>query len=259
MKCLFLLSIILPVSVSCQSDKSGSAPTETLSNRNSALNPYPKIGSIPPPAGYERFAVQPNSFADYLRKLPLKKDRTVHLYDGEKKSYQGAQFAVVDLPIGDKDLQQCADVIMRLRAEYFFQKKQFDSIRFTDNANNVYTYSIDGNERSFEKYLEKVFSRCGTLSLQKELVKRSANAVASIGDVLIEGGSPGHAMLIVDMAVNRDGEKRYLLLQGFMPAQEMHVVKNVADGEAGPWYIIDNQLSTVTPGWIFPPHSLRNW
>jgi hypothetical protein len=122
-----------------------------------------------------------------------------------------------------------ADVIMRLRAEYFFGKKQFDSIRFTNNANTAYLYSRDGSEKSFNRYLEKVFSSCGTLSLQEQLFKKSSTGMATIGDVLIQGGAPGHTMLIVDMAVNSVGQKLYLLVQGFMPVQDIHVVVNVSD------------------------------
>jgi len=33
----------------------------------------------------------------------------------------------------------------------------------------------------------------------------------NIGDVFIVGGSPGHAVIVVDMAVNSDGEKIFLL------------------------------------------------
>ena len=43
-----------------------------------------------------------------------------------------------------------------------------------------------------------------------------------IGDVLIQGGSPGHAVIVVDMAENpATGEKLYLLAQSYMPAQDI--------------------------------------
>ena len=82
---------------------------------------------------------------------------------------------------------------------------------------------------------------------------------ASIGDVFIKGGSPGHAMMIVDMAINSKGQKIYLLLQGFMPAQSIHVVKNLEDTHLSPWFLFENQSSINTPDWTFQPSELRHW
>jgi len=71
--------------------------------------------SIPTPAGYTR--VQTDGFGSYLRNIALKQDNTVYLYNGEKKANQSAQYAVMDVSVGGQDLQQCADAVMRLRAE----------------------------------------------------------------------------------------------------------------------------------------------
>src|SRR5215216_2798811 len=92
-------------------------------NPSMPVQPYDSIIAISLPVGYERIKVQPGSFGEWLRKTPLKKDKSVHLYNGQLKRNQSAQFAVVDIPVGDKDLQQCADAVMRLRAEYLFSQK----------------------------------------------------------------------------------------------------------------------------------------
>ena len=47
-----------------------------------------------------------------------------------------------------------------------------------------------------------------------------------IGDVFIQGGFPGHAIIVVDLAENEVGEKCFLVAQSYMPAQEIHVLKN---------------------------------
>ena len=75
--------------------------------------------TILPPTGYTREVCDEHSFAAYLRQLPLlPKGSKVLLYNGQEKRNQAAAFAVVDMEIGNRDLQQCADAVMRLRAEY---------------------------------------------------------------------------------------------------------------------------------------------
>jgi hypothetical protein len=73
------------------------------------------IVNIPVPEGFKRIAT--DGFGQYLREIRLKKDNTVYLYNGSPKRNQTAQYAVIDISVGAKDLQQCADAAMRLRAE----------------------------------------------------------------------------------------------------------------------------------------------
>ena len=45
-----------------------------------------------------------------------------------------------------------------------------------------------------------------------------------IGDVFIQGGSPGHAVIIVDTAVNKKtGERIMMLVQSYMPVSYTHL------------------------------------
>ena len=76
---------------------------------------------ISPPPGYESLSTRPGSFEEWLTQLPLKPGRPpVLLYDGKEKRDQDAHHAIIDLDVGDRDLQQCADAIIRLRAEYLW-------------------------------------------------------------------------------------------------------------------------------------------
>ena len=66
-------------------------------------------------------------------------------------------------------------------------------------------------------------------------------------------------MIVVDVAVNSKGEKIFMLAQGFMPAQSIHIVKNPLDEAMSPWYRLTQDLKIVTPGWIFYRDQLKSW
>jgi Domain of unknown function (4846) len=224
-----------------------------------ADNPYKTIGEIPPPAGFSRIRPEKNSFAEWLGNIGLKKNKTVFLFDGRPKTNQSAQFAVLDISVGKKDLQQCADAIMRLKAEYLYSVKRFDEIGFVDNNQKRYILGPEKDRPHFDAYLEKVFLHCGTLSLEKQLKPLRALSDLQTGDVLIQGGSPGHAMLIVNMAIQaKTGEKIYLLAQGYMPAQDIHVVVNPGQGTNNPWYAL-RPGPVDTPEWDFPKGHFKTW
>ncbi len=221
-------------------------------------NPYATIADIPLPPGFTRVNAGANSFAAWLRKLPLKKNKTVYLYNGQPKANQRAQFAVIDISTGNKDLQQCADAIIRLRAEYLYARKEFAAIDFADNNHQHYRLPANANRIAFDQYLEKVFSYCGTASLEKQLLPVNDFKKITPGDVLIKGGSPGHAMLVTDVAENKDGRKIYLLAQSYMPAQDIHVVVNPSN-KISPWYEVNDDPIIETPEWIFSHGQLKQW
>jgi len=104
-----------------------------------------------------------------------------------------------------------------------------------------------------------ICSYAGTLSLAKELKPVSIKNI-QIGDVFIQGGSPGHAVLVVDMVENKEtGERRFLLAQSYMPAQEIHVLKNMANADESPWYSNLSEGSVGTPEWGFGVEDLKRF
>ncbi len=233
------------------------------------------------PENYKRTPLDAQSFGEYLRKTPLKPHGTkVKYYNGKIKEPNGIYIAVLDIDVGTKDLQQCADAIMRLRAEYFYAKKQFDKIHFnlTNGFNAKYSEWKNGNRvvfqggktvwkkteqpstsyPSFRKYLELVFSYAGTLSLAKELKKREIRDL-TVGDIFIRGGSPGHAVLVVDVAVNDKGEKIFLLAQSYMPAQDIQILENPNDSQLSPWYSVNFDNVLETPQWTFSKDELKRF
>lgn len=200
-----------------------------------------------PPKGYKRINLDKTSFGNWLRHLPLDSDNNVYLHNGEKKYNQAAQFRVLNIDIGSKDLQQCADAVMRLRAEYLYTSKQYDKIHFnyTNGINISFLKWSDGfypslkknkvvwvsssnnkSYKSFKKYLTNIFMYAGTASLEKEM-KTIPLLEMMPGDVLIKGGFPGHAVTILDVAINEEtSDKVFMIAQSYMPAQSLHVLKN---------------------------------
>ena len=79
-----------------------------------------------------------------------------------------------------------------------------------------------------------------------------------IGDVFIEPGFPGHAVIVVDMVEHeKNGKKAFLLAQSFMPAQDIHVLKNPHNAGLSPWYALDCGSTLRTPEWRFKDTNLR--
>jgi Domain of unknown function (4846) len=217
---------------------------------------------IAPPPGFKRIPVAPESWAAWLRGLPLKPaGAPVLLYNGARKWRQDVHAAVVDIDVGTRDLQQCADAIMRLRGEWLFAAGRMRDIGFnyTDGKRHDFASRGKSDYASFRKYMNLVFAYAGTYSLEHEL-KPVPLGDLQIGDVFVKGGFPGHAVLVADMAENSEtGEKRFLLIQSYMPAQEMHVLKNPAAPGGTPWYPAAFDGPLVTPEWTFPEGAVHRW
>jgi hypothetical protein len=222
---------------------------------------------VPPPKGFAR--VRADGFAAWLRALPLKPGRPdVLLHDGTRKRNQRAHFAVVDLDTGKGDLQQCADCVIRLRAEYLWEKREPIAFRFTSGdlcewarwaegwrpvvSGSRVTWKKGGRGGSdyaeFRRYLRTVFTYAGTLSLERDT--EGASGAVEAGDMFLRGGSPGHVVLVLDVA-EKDGRRVFLLGQGYMPAQDFHVLVNPSDQRLSPWYDADFGEELETPEWTF--------
>jgi hypothetical protein len=246
-------------------------PAETLEAR------------IPAPSGYRRRAVPPGSFGAWLRGLPLKPGRpAVLLHDGRRKGNQEAHHAVVDIDTGPRDLQQCADAVMRLRAEYLLSRGDPAAVHFRFTSGHEASLvrwfegqrprvvgsrvdwapraAADTSYASFRRYLDVVFTYAGSASLVKELRPVPSPAELQPGDVFIQGGFPGHAVLVLDAADEPAGGRTvFLLAQSYMPAQDVHVLRNPQAADGGPWY--DTSFGDVlqTPEWTFRPDGLKRF
>ena len=240
--------------------------------------------TVAPPVGFVRMPLAKGSFEEWLRYLPLASEGTpVRYYNGAVKPDQGGAYRVLDIDVGKRDLQQCADAVMRLRAEYLYSKSRYADVHFNHTSGHTVGFedwsfgrkpSVSGNSvtisprntsepdtsyRNFRAYLTQIFNYAGTASLTKELMAADISN-AQAGDVFIQGGFPGHAVIVVDVAKSTDGRQAILLAQSYMPAQSIHILTNPTDPDSSPWYIVDETLETLyTPDWTFRVEDLRRF
>lgn len=233
------------------------------------------------PKGYSRVEASEDSFGEFLRNSKLKPyGEKVLYYDGREKNKNNVYDSVFDVNIGDRDLHQCADAIMLLRAEYLYSQELYDEIHFNFVSGFKAEYKkwmegfrikVDGNKVSlykateplntyetFRRFMDIVFAYSGTLSLNKELESVEADDM-EIGDMFIVGGSPGHAVIIVDMAENEMGDKIFMLAQSYMPAQETQILINPTNKDISPWYRLDSGEQLITPEWTFDWDDLKGF
>lgn len=273
----FLSTCILFIYVLCNQNYYFTSSDINLSIvHQDLINPSGKtiLERIKVPEGFERIPLDENSFGSYLRTLPLKPHGTdVHLYNGQIKEKK-VHAAVIDMDVGFQDLQQCADAIIRLRSEYLYGRKLYGLIHFNftsgfraDYAKWALGYRINvkGNDVKwvhtdnlsyeysvFRLFLNVVFTYAGTYSLSQEMVSIRYQDIQP-GDVFIRGGSPGHAVIIMDVAMNKsNGRKIYLIAQSYMPAQDIHVLINPSDPDLSPWFELNPDDEIIrTPEWEF--------
>lgn len=232
---------------------------------------------FPTEPGFTRVRVEDGSFPAFLRTLPLAEP------GASVVSFRGATIlapddprlaAVVAIDVGDKDLQQCADSVIRMHAEWRRAVGRGD-VSYKSLSGFPMPYDRyrrgerfvlagkdlawtgggrpDDSRATFRGYLDNVFMWANTVGLARDAA-RVPRADVRAGDFFVLGGAPGHAVMILDVAVAEGGKKRALIGQGYMPAQSFHVIR-AADGS--PWFSLDGD-EVKTPFWApFPWDSLR--
>jgi hypothetical protein len=236
------------------------------------------------PAGFTRVPVAAGSFGEFLRTLPLQPEGApVVDYRGNRLHADGRHpniVAVADLDIGAKDLQHCADAIIRLNAEWRYGRGQRD-ITYRAVSGQTLSYRgwvagdrsrVVGKNLVFERaaapqrddhalfrgWLDDVFSWAGTASLERDGSKVHAAAEMLPGDFFVMSGSPfGHAVLVLDVARDEHGRAAVLLGQSYMPAQSFQVLAR----DESAWFTIEpGDAFVTTPFWRpFPMTALRRF
>lgn len=262
----FYLYIILIGLVSCNSvNQEGLLYSGTLSFSESTpmVNDYGKtiLERFDVPLNYNRISTPPNTFADYLRTLSLKPEDAVTYNEGKVKPQEDVYVSIVDLPNPPKNLQTSTDAVIRLMSEYYYKSQAYDHIVFHDNKEKYnYVEYVSGNysRSKFDEYLDFVMEKVSTPSFCADLKPIKLNDI-KIGDIFVQNTQPtGHVVIVVDLAVNSDGEKIFLLAQGFQPAKDIQILSNPNSAEYSPWYQL-KEGELLTPEWRFMTSDLMRF
>lgn len=229
--------------------------------------------AFPPPEGAAR--AQADAFGAYLRALPLHPDgREVLTYDGRPVAVDAAR--VVSMPVGTRDLQQCADSALRLRASWERAAGRAPAFHYTSGdlsawaawangtrpkiSGNDVTFVAgaakpDASDAAFEAWMMNLFTYAGTRSLPLDTMAVAGNPAEGVrpGDLVNQPGSPGHAVVVLDVA--RAGDRAWVLVgQGYMPAMDFHVL----EGPDAGWFPVEGDMLRSTPIAV-PWSGLRRW
>jgi hypothetical protein len=215
-------------------------------------------------------------WAYFLQHLPVEQGKVLD-YSGRPVDDQDKQVGIIPYDVGKRDLQQCADALMRLRAEYLFSRKRFDEIGFHFVSGHHYTWKSycqgkrpvpNGNSirfvngapapethESLRRYLDIVYTYASTLSLARELKPATD---FEIGTVVINPGSPGHCFIIIDEIPNPAGGKLFKLAEGYTPAQSIYVLRNSTAKGNSPWHSL-NKERIETASYLFRNFQLKKF
>lgn len=226
------------------------------------------------PENYKRVSYSSTSFSEYIQNYSLKPfGSQVINYDGNPYGYQEGHVGVLEITVPPNGLQQCADALMRIRAEYLWETNQQDKIGFNFTSGHYCSWtkyaegyrpkikrnkvsfhktaSENSSKENFYKYLNLIYMYAGTQSLYSELPKINSIENVQVGDMLIYPGSPGHVIMVVDKATNEEGEKLFIFAQGNTPAQSVHIIKNPNDLNISPWFEVEMGAYVEIPTYYF--------
>ena len=229
------------------------------------------------PDNYEReFA---NDYSRWIIKQPIIVGEHVLTFNNNKISGLNNWYvAKFDYNIGTQDLHQCADAAIYLNAKYHYDKKILNKIKYSFTNGYTYSYNkfkenkvpdcrednnwkcelIHKETNNLNEYLDIVWNYAGSYSLEKYDTYRVSLEDIQPGDIFIYGGFPGHVVSVVDVIINKNGQKKFMLAQSYMPAQEQHILLNPTK-DFSVWHDLSVNKSTVTNGGTFNKNQLRRF
>jgi hypothetical protein len=215
------------------------------------------IADITVPEGYSRIITDKNSFANWIRKLPLKPaGSNVRDFRGNifKSTDDSTVAFVINWPIAGKRLEQCMDILVRFYAEYLWNMQEQVKLslplpgrhllKWTDwqlgyrpkfkgiNFELIKSTKFNSSKNNYNQYLNLIFAETHTQQFYYAYPEINRHEVR-IGDFIVKKGVKGHAVLIVDLAKNANGNLIALIGQGDTPACEFYLLNYKTKN---PWF-----------------------
>jgi hypothetical protein len=206
---------------------------------------------------------QDDAFYKFLCSLPRKKRMAeIKNYKGEDAGMSYYKYCVIDFPLLSP-VEQCADICMHLRAEYFYRQKQYDKIHFHDVGGKDHKYTGGASRQALNAYLKKIYNISNTASMYAEMQIVPSLSDIRPGDVLIypaKGNKLGHVVMVSEVAKDAKGDIYFQVMQGFTPACELHIVKNNDISGNSPWFKLDPNADAIKiDNFTFRKDQLRRW
>ncbi|HEX9750127.1 MAG TPA: DUF4846 domain-containing protein [candidate division Zixibacteria bacterium] len=218
------------------------------------------------PEGFGRVAVSDHSFQQRLRSLRLLPDTSPALDWQGNVVFSPAEIggALEWTLLGS--MEQCADIAIRLVADYQMAQGDDISVRslsgdvigWNDWLHGRYELNADASSLSYRaaserpatadeyaSYLRFVMTYANTASLARDW-PTVPDSDLQIGDVLIQpycsGVGMGHLSVIVDACEDRDGDRRYIFIDGYTPARVPIVRQRTSDTAISVWMTAEAYL-----------------
>jgi hypothetical protein len=204
--------------------------------------------------GYSLFVAELGSWTEWLRLLPLAAPGTpVRNFQGQIVVPGDDEHlaAVVAIDVGSRDIQQSADVILRMHAEWRWFSEDYRMLYLSDSELELPLQKWRAGERlvadgdqpkwvtqqapqpkvdhaEFRAYLDSVFAWSDSRALLAESVALRPENLEP-GAFFLHAGNPSEVLLVLDVATSPAGARAMLLAQALNPAENIHVLRPSRD------------------------------
>ncbi len=220
------------------------------------------------PPGYQRIAVSPETFGEWLRFLPLAAPgTTVTDASGKTSIVSLGGFAAAVMAI-DMHAEESADALLRLHAEWQFYKGGSSTINYASNSGKMMPFSrwLSGERIVTKKqdwhwvfkapaasspsyadlrsFLDAAYQWTDPRALAIQGRILDSTDVAP-GDYFVHSGKDPALVIVLDVAKNAKGEPAMLLGHVAAPHQNMYVMQASKDGA---WFMPHADREIAVPG-----------